>query len=91
MSKNIKAPINKGDALGQVNIIYDGDKYASALLVADSSLTASAFKGFINSITSFFTSAIFITIVVIIIALFIAYTILLNKAKRRRKFVSRFR
>ena len=90
-NKKAKAPIAKGDALGQVTVMYDGDKYASLILVADSSVSPSFIKGITNAITSFFTSWIFITSVILIISLFVLYTIMLNKAKRKRKYVSRFR
>ena len=89
--KKTKAPIAKGDALGQVTVMYDGDKYATMILVADSAVNPSFIKGITNGIASFFTSWIFITAVTLIITLFVIYTILLNKAKRRRKYVSRFR
>lgn len=90
-SKKAKAPIAKGDALGQVTVMYDGEKYASSILIADSTVSASPFKGVVNAITSFFTSWIFITAIILIIALFIVYTILINRVKRKKSYVSRFR
>lgn len=89
--KKAKAPISQGDALGQINVYYNGEKYSSMVLVSDTTLNSSPIKGFINAITSFFTSPIFITAVLLIIGLFIAYTILVNRAIRRRSYTSRFR
>lgn len=89
--KKVKAPITKGDALGQVTVMYNGEKYATSILSADSTITSSPIKGIMNSITSFFTSWIFITSIIAIIVLFVVYTILLNRAKRKRSYVSRFR
>ena len=89
--KKVKAPITKGDALGQLSIYYNGEKYGSTILVADQSISAAPIKGFFAAIGAIFTSWIFITLVILILALFIFYTILLNRAKRRRKYVSRFR
>lgn len=89
--KKAKAPIAKGDALGQINVYYNGEKYSSIVLVSDTTLDSSAIKGFISAITSFFTSPIFITAILLIIALFIAYTVLINRAIRKRSYTSRFR
>ena len=89
--KKVKAPITKGDALGQLNIYYNGEKYGSTILVADQSISSAPIKGFFAAIGSIFTSWIFITLVVLIVGLFIFYTILVNRARRRRKYVSRFR
>lgn len=90
-NKKVKAPISKGDALGQVTVLYNGEKYASAILVADASVSSAPIKGFFASIGAIFTSWIFIALVILIIGLFIFYTIMLNKIKRRKKYVSRFR
>ncbi len=89
-SKKIKAPISKGDALGQLTVYYNGEKYGSLILTADQSISSAPIKAFFQSIGAIFTSWIFILIVILIIALFAAYTVALNKAKRRRKYVSRF-
>ncbi len=89
-SKKIKAPISKGDALGQLTVLYDGEEYGSLILTADQSISSAPIKAFFQSIGAIFTSWIFILIVVLIILLFIAYTVALNKAKRKRKYVSRF-
>ena len=89
--KKSKAPITKGDALGQLTVYYNGEKYGSTILVADQSINSAPIKGFFASIGAIFTSWIFITIVILIIAIFIAYTVLLNKAKRKKQYVSRFR
>ncbi len=89
-SKKIKAPISKGDALGQLTVLYNGEKYGSVILTADQSISSAPIKAFFQSIGAIFTSWIFILIVVLIIVLFAAYTVALNKAKRKRKYVSRF-
>lgn len=90
-NEKVKAPIAKGDVLGQVTVMYNGEEYASTVLVADTSLKSSGAKAVINGIVSFFTSWIFITVIILIIVLFVVYTILLNKAKRKKSYVSRFR
>lgn len=90
-SKKIKAPISKGDALGQLTVYYDGEKYGSMILIADQSITSAPVKAFLQSVGSVFTSWIFIFMVVLIVTLFGAYTVALNKVKRKRKYVSRFK
>ncbi len=90
-SKKIKAPINKGDALGQLTVYYDGEKYGSSILTADQSITAAPVKAFFQSIFAIFTSWIFALVIFLFIALFVIYTILLNKSKRKRNYQSRFR
>lgn len=90
-NKKIKAPVSKGDALGQLTVNYNGEKYGSMVLTADQNVNYSATKYFIQSIIAFFTSWIFILVVTLLILAFLWYTVQLNKAKRRRKYRSRFR
>ena len=90
-NKKNKAPVSEGDALGQLTVNYDGEKYGSIVLTADQTIHYSAFKSFTQSIVGFFTSWIFILVVSLLIVAFLWYTVQLNKIKRRRKFKSRFR
>lgn len=90
-NKKIKAPVSKGDALGQLTVNYNGEKYGSMVLTADQNVNYSATKYFIQSIIAFFTSWIFILVVTLLILAFLWYTVQLNKVKRRRKYRSRFR
>lgn len=90
-SKKIKAPINQGDALGQLTVYYNGEKYASTILTADQSISSAPVKAFFQTVFGIFTSWIFALIIILLIVLFVGYTILLNKAKRKRNYRSRFR
>ncbi|MDO4516744.1 MAG: serine hydrolase [Bacillota bacterium] len=44
------APISKGDALGKVAVIYDGEQYAEVDMVAVSDVSFSPFSAFISSV-----------------------------------------
>ena len=90
-NKKNKAPVSEGDALGQLTVNYDGEKYGSMVLTADQTINYSAVKNLTQSIVGFFTSWIFILVVSLLIVAFLWYTVQLNKVKRRRKFKSRFR
>ncbi len=90
-NKKVKAPVTKGDALGQLTVSYNGEKVGSTILVADATVSAAPVKGFFAAIGAVFTSWIFITIVILLIAAFVAYTVMLNKVKRKRSYKSRFR
>ena len=87
----IKAPVTKGDALGQLTVNYNGEKYGSMVLTADQSVDYSASKYYVQILVAFFTSWVFILIVALLILAFLWYTVQLNKVKRRRKYKSRFR
>ena len=90
-NKKVKAPVTKGDALGQLTVSYNGEKISSMILVSDATVSAAPVKGFFAAIGAVFTSWIFIMIVILLIAAFVAYTVMLNKAKRKRSYKSRFR
>ena len=68
-SDKIKAPVNKGDVVGGVDVFIDGVFCGSAPLCAAESVEANAFLVGIDRAKDFLTSRVFILFLIIFLAL----------------------
>ncbi len=89
--KTVKAPVSKGDAYGVISVYYDGELYAKSHLVASENLKKAPFKGALMGFLGIFTSTPFKIIVLIIIILYISFTLWVNHLKRKRRRLRRLR
>ena len=85
--KNIKAPITKGQALGIVKVIYDGDEYASVVLTSPVAVEANNIKGFLKSIWKILSSPKLLVSLGLLLIIFVWSTLIFNRRKqiKRRK------
>ncbi|MDP4152313.1 MAG: hypothetical protein Q8865_02570 [Bacillota bacterium] len=83
----VKAPIKKGDELGEVEFIYNGVEYGRAPLVSQSNVSRSTILFIMHEIMAFLTSIALRILIVAAILLFIGYIIItyLNKRKRSQR------
>ncbi len=87
-----KAPIKKGDVLGECNITYAGEVLGTVTLIASQDIDRSALM-YIGDVTkrgaaAVFGSTVFVIIVIIILAIIVIFLIsliVLNSPRRRRK------
>ncbi|MPN38612.1 hypothetical protein SDC9_186136 [bioreactor metagenome] len=93
--EDIKAPIKKGDTLGIADIVYQGKTYATVDIYASFDVEESKFLGFIDSLGNFLKSRFLKIgglIIFLLIAFYVAITVIANKRRqalmrnsRRRK------
>ena len=86
---NIKAPIKKGDVLGEATLEYDGKQIASVPLVAANDIERSLVLYVLLGIGEIFSSTLFKIIfaaVVCIIVIFVVYMIMVNKKRRKYSY-----
>lgn len=87
--KSVEAPIEKGQAIGTLNISFNGKTYEMALL-SSSTLTKSQILDTADSVQGFFESTLFriilIAIVALIIIMIVVMIILSNRNKKRRRY-----
>lgn len=88
VDEGVTAPVRSGDVLGKLTVTY-GEKTYEMDLVASSDISRSTLLYVLDRITGFFTSTAFkvaVAAVIALIAIFVAYVIIVNRrrAKRRR-------
>jgi len=82
--KKVKAPIKKGDRIGEVVFKYNGQEYGRTYLVAQSNVNMSVLLFFMDQITTFLKSKTLRLIILALIALIIFYLIIVYISKQRR-------
>lgn len=80
--KNIKAPISKGQALGVVKVIYDGEEYSSVVLTSPVAVEANNIKGFLKSIWSVISSPKLLVTLGLLLIVFVWTTLIFNRKKQ---------
>ena len=76
VADNIVAPIKKGDTLGKMELVYDGEVLSTIDLVATSDVELAAFKAKLHVAAAFFKSIEFKAALFVIITLILIYTII---------------
>ena len=85
--KDITAPVAVGDALGKVNVRYNGHEYGQVKLVAASKVERNTLLYVLDQVTSFFSGTLFKVILIaliVLVVLFVGYVVLSNKRRKRR-------
>lgn len=88
VSRELEAPVKKGDEVGSVTIKYDGEEYTTLRLVAADDVERSIIAFVINAIKKFMNSPlalIILGVAVIVIAGCVIYTVRYNKRRRSRR------
>lgn len=80
--KNIKAPLKKGQALGVVRIMYDGEEYASMVLTCPEDVEANNIKGLFRKIWSVISSPVLLVTLGILLIIFVWSTLIFNRKKQ---------
>ena len=81
LAEDVTAPVAKGDVLGSLKVTYEDKSYALDL-VAASDVERSTMLYVLDRVTAFFTSTTFkiiVAAIVALIAIFVAYVILINR------------
>ncbi len=86
INKNVKAPVNKGDILGECEYFFDGDSAGTVNLVADKDYKFDPISFIGDGFVGFITSPIFVGLV---IAAFVA--VLYIRGRRRKNIAVRKR
>ncbi len=90
--QSVMAPVQKGQVIGKAYLEYDGRQYGSVDLISQSDISRNAMLYYSYQLNLFFKNfwvrAISIVIGILFV-LYIIYTVLYNKSKRRRKRVKR--
>ena len=76
ISGNIVAPIEEGDVLGKMELIYEGEVLTTIDLIATSSVELATFKAKLHVASAFFKSTEFKVALLIIIIIWSVYTII---------------
>lgn len=76
VASDIAAPIEEGDVLGKMELIYEGEVLTTIDLVATSDIEQATFKAKLYVASAFFKSTEFMVAVLIIIIITAAYTII---------------
>lgn len=88
MPEHVKAPVKKGDVIGQARVLYANEEIATVNLVAAESYSLSPFALIGSLFRSAFHSWVFKGIAIVVLLLVIAYGIIViryNRIKRRRR------
>ncbi len=94
VDENIVAPVNQGDVLGKLRVVYDGDVIGALDLVAMNNVERNEILYFFSELQKFFSKPLVILAVVVIfilILLFIIYSILVNMSNNQRNASKRRR
>lgn len=85
IADNIHAPVQKREKLGTMTVYYEGLKCGETNLLAYSDIESSTFTYFKHKIKTFFGSIYFKLGILLIAALLILKTVMLNKRKKSKK------
>lgn len=81
LNEKIKAPLVKGQKLGEITILYDGEVYASEELLCPSEIKSNHLKGIFKKVASFLTSPILLVSLGIMLIIFVWSILIFNKKK----------
>lgn len=90
----LNAPINKGDIVGTATLTYGNQELGTVNLVANETANRSGVLFFLQILKDIFTSFWFWLVVIVIVALIVAYIIMIrsyNKKSRHSKQVKKYR
>ena len=76
VKENIVAPVEVGDVLGEMKLIYDGETIATLDLVSTTQVKRSTFNSKVEIAKSYFHSKVFFITLGIIAGVFVLYTAL---------------
>lgn len=85
LNKEIKAPIAKGDTLGNVKFMYQGKELASTALIAGNDVEHDKVMAVIHLVIHILTNPIFIIVVIALIILILVSRSNQKKRRRRRR------
>ena len=95
--ESVTAPVEKGDKVCELEIIYDGKSYGAVGFSAAVSIERDELEYLLSQISGFFSSVyvrIFSIVVILFIIFYIIYAVIYNKKKRRggaKKVKNRFK
>ena len=81
----LKAPVNKGDVVGGLNIYLDGELIGSSKLISDKSVDGNSFLIFMDLMKDFFLSRYFLIFIVTFIPSIFVFVYFDKMSRRRRK------
>lgn len=81
LNDKIKAPLAKGEKLGEITIIYDDEIYAKEELLCPSEIKSNNIKGIFKKIASILTSPILLVAMGIMLIIFVWSILIFNKKK----------
>ena len=87
LAEDVVAPVKAGDVLGQLTVRYEDKEYQLDLIAADD-VERSTMLYVLDRVTTFFTSTTFkiiVASVVALIAILVAYAILINRKRAKRR------
>ena len=85
--EDVVAPVKQGDVLGQLTVTYEDKSYELDLVAADD-VERSTMLYVLDRVTAFFTSTTFkiiVAAIVALIAILVAYAILINRKRAKRR------
>ena len=84
VKKNIVAPVEEGDVLGELQLVYKGEVLSSIDLVANGSVERDQFSATLYVAKSFFKSSAFIIAIAVIILILSLIAIIISMFKRKK-------
>ncbi|MBR5537437.1 MAG: D-alanyl-D-alanine carboxypeptidase [Clostridia bacterium] len=87
LAEDVVAPVKAGDVLGELTVRYEDKEYQLDLVAADD-VERSTMLYVLDRVTAFFTSTTFkiiVAAVVALIAILVAYAILINRKRAKRR------
>lgn len=88
VSKNIVAPIEAGDVLGKMELVYNGEVLSTIDLVATNSVERNDIKAKLHVAASFFHSSAFKFAIVAIILIVLIYSVV-HAARKHMKYIKK--
>ncbi len=87
LAEDVVAPVKAGDVLGELTVRYEDKEYQLDLIAADD-VERSTMLYVLDRVTAFFTSTTFkiiVASVIALIAILVAYAILINRKRAKRR------
>ena len=87
MRDGVQQGVAVGDALGKVNLRYNGHEYGQVKLVAASKVERNTLLYVLDQVTSFFSGTLFkvlLIALIVLVVLFVGYVVLSNKRRKCR-------
>ena len=84
INKELKAPIKKGDVLGNYEVYYQGKLVASTPLTSSADVSGSFFLIFIDFVIGFFINPVTRVLFILFLIMLISYILITVRANKRR-------
>lgn len=81
LHSDIKAPIKKGQKLGEITVVYDGEVYAKEPLLSPQEIESNILKGIFKRVGAFLTSPILLVSMGLMLIIFVWSVLIFNKKK----------